>query len=96
MPLRIIRIGRAAPPHKAARLPKMISTLSNHVENLNWTGVKRNDCIEMVIQYYILRDLERSSLHADHHIILTKDTGYFLKLTNSIGPTWFVVGSSNS
>ena len=53
MPLRIIRIGRAAPPHKAARLPKMISTLSNHVENLNWTRVKRNDCIEMVIQYNI-------------------------------------------
>ena len=96
MPLRIIRIGRAAPPHKAARLPKMISTLSNHVENLNWTRVKGNDCIEMVIQYNISRNLSGPRCHADHHIILTKDTGYFLKLTNSIGPTWFVVGSSNS
>ena len=83
-------------PHKAARLPKMISTLSNHVENLNWTRVKGNDCIEMVIQYNISRNLSGPRCHADHHIILTKDTGYFLKLTNSIGPTWFVVGSSTS
>ena len=60
------------------------------------TGIRRNDCIEMVIQYNIFRNLSGPHYHADHHIILTKDTGYFLKLTNSIGPTWFVVGSSNS